>query len=240
MTDSRVQEQHRHRARTRVLTWQVTETGGFETAWVTETGPRAFTAHGRVFAALPYPYWLSYDLETGPDWITRRLTVTAETTDGTGHLEPQQHLSSQQHRGSYQHLGPQQHPGPQQHLESHRHLDLRRDEATGAWTANGAPLPWAGPDTLDCDLGLSPLTNAMPVLRHALHRTPGTRDFTMAWVSVPDLTVHASPQTYAYEGPGPAGTRVHFTSGAFESEVEFDASGFVTSYAGLAHRLTPR
>ncbi|WP_233416364.1 putative glycolipid-binding domain-containing protein [Streptomyces sp. N35] len=188
----------------RVLTWQVTETGGFETAWVTPTGPRSFSARGRVFAALPHPYWLSYELETGPDWITRRLTVTAETTDATVHL------------------------------------DLRRDDGSGDWTANGVPLPWADPGTLDCDLGLSPLTNAMPVLRHDLHRAPGSQDCRMAWVSVPDLTVHASPQTYTHTGPGPAGTRVHFSSGDFASDVEFDEDGFVTSYVDLAHRLSTR
>ncbi len=200
MTDSR--GPHRAPAGTQALTWQVTETGGFETAWVTPTGPRAFTARGRVFAALPHPYWLSYELETAEDWITRRIRVTAETPDGTGRL------------------------------------DLCRD-GSGGWSANGAPLPWADPAALDCDLGLSPLTNSMPVLRHGLHRTPGTHDYLMTWISVPDLTVHASPQTYAHRGPGPAGTRVHFTSGDFESEIEFDSAGFVTSYAGLAHRLHP-
>ncbi|MFI6943932.1 putative glycolipid-binding domain-containing protein [Streptomyces sp. NPDC050418] len=193
MTDSRATD----RTPALTLTWQITETGGFETAWITPTGPRSFTARGRVFAALPHPYWLSYALETGPDWITRTLCVTAETTDATARL------------------------------------DLRRSPS-GRWTANGGELPWAGQDTLDCDLGFSPLTNTMPVLRHGLHRTPGSRGFHMAWISVPDLSVHASPQTYAREL---ADRHVHFTSGDFSAEIDFDPEGFVTSYEGLAHRL---
>ncbi|MBC9714039.1 putative glycolipid-binding domain-containing protein [Streptomyces sp. TRM66268-LWL] len=203
MTDSRAQAG----PRTRALTWQVTETGGFETAWITPTGPRSFSARGRVFAALPHPYWLSYALETGPDWVTRSMTVTAEPTDGD--------------------------------VGGAAHLELRRDGESGIWTANGTALDWAGPETLDCDLGLSPLTNTMPVLRHGLHSAAGTHAFTMVWISVPDLTLHMSPQTYGHLGPGPAGTRVHFASGDFESDVEFDEAGFVTSYAGLAHRVHP-
>ncbi|MFJ5994815.1 putative glycolipid-binding domain-containing protein [Streptomyces sp. NPDC092370] len=46
----------------------------------------------------------------------------------------------------------------------------------------------------------------MPVLRHGLRRTPGERDFLMAWVSVPDLTVRPSRQTYTHLEPGASTT----------------------------------
>ncbi|WP_328500671.1 putative glycolipid-binding domain-containing protein [Streptomyces sp. NBC_00457] len=110
-------------------------------------------------------------------------------------------------------------------------LDLRHD-GEGRWTADGERLP--GIDgALDCDLGLCPLTNSMPVLRHGLHRTPGEEDFLMAWVSVPDLTVQPSPQRYTHLDRG----RVRFTSGDFRSDLVFDADGFVVDYPGLATRL---
>ena len=49
---------------------------------------------------------------------------------------------------------------------------------------------------LDCDLGFSPLTNAMPVLRDRLHEGGEAREIDVAWVSVPDLTVHRDHQIY--------------------------------------------
>jgi hypothetical protein len=81
-----------------------------------------------------------------------------------------------------------------------RKLDLRRTRA-GRWsvrtsTSGAVDLPPPGGDvthfaeSLDCDLALSPLTNAMPVLRHGLLENGGPLDFVMAWVSVPDLSVH--------------------------------------------------
>ncbi|MEU8294255.1 putative glycolipid-binding domain-containing protein [Streptomyces pseudogriseolus] len=89
---------------------------------------------------------------------------------------------------------------------------------------------------LDCDLGLCPLTNTMPVLRHGLHRTPGEREFLMAWVSVPGLTVEPSRQTYTHLGPG----RVRFASGDFRSDLTFDEDGCVVDHPRLARRPAPR
>ncbi|MEV0238743.1 putative glycolipid-binding domain-containing protein [Streptomyces sp. NPDC050674] len=115
-----------------------------------------------------------------------------------------------------------------------RTLDLRHD-GHGRWAADGEPLP-AVDGALDCDLGLCPLTNTMPVLRHGLHRTPGERDFLMAWVSVPDLTVRPSLQTYTHLRPG----HVRYSSGDFRSDLEFDEDGYVLDYPRLASRLTGR
>ncbi|HYY90025.1 MAG TPA: putative glycolipid-binding domain-containing protein, partial [Chloroflexota bacterium] len=87
-----------------------------------------------------------------------------------------------------------------------RRLWLERDPG-GEWTAEfdgdgelDLPAPGGGAldlgEALDCDLGFSPLTNTMPVLRHRLHRLSGQADFVMAWISVPDLGVHVSDQRY--------------------------------------------
>ena len=76
--------------------------------------------------------------------------------------------------------------------------------------ATTARARWAGVENaaelegaLDCDLAFSPLTNLMPVRRHRLHEQPGTVDFAMAWVSLPDLAVHRSQQRYEHLAPGP-------------------------------------
>ncbi|MZF84621.1 putative glycolipid-binding domain-containing protein [Streptomyces sp. SID5643] len=181
----------------RAITWEVSGSQGFETAWV-QLREGTLRARGRAVGTVSEPYWISYELETAEGFVTRRLTVTAETGAGT------------------------------------HALDLLHD-GQGRWTADGEPLSDVG-GALDCDLGLCPLTNTMPVLRHRLHQAPGEREFLMAWVSVPDLVVRPSRQTYTHLGPG----RVRYSSGDFHSDLEFDEEGYVVDYPRLATRLTVR
>ncbi|MFI5829094.1 putative glycolipid-binding domain-containing protein [Streptomyces sp. NPDC051578] len=180
-----------------VRTWEVLPSRGYTTAWA-ELATGRLRARGRAVALDPAPYWLAYEMETGPEYVTRRLSVTVETQDTTARLEL-----------------------------------LRDDE--GRWTQNGTPRPDLD-GALDCDLGLCPLTNTMPVLRHGLHRRPGAaaRTFLMAWVSVPDLMVSADRQTYTPLERGPSGSRIRYESGDFRSDVTFDADGLVVDYPRLA------
>ncbi|MCM2417777.1 putative glycolipid-binding domain-containing protein [Streptomyces sp. RKAG293] len=176
-----------------VLTWAVSESDGYETAWI-ELDGSTLRAHGRVVGTVPEPYWITYELDTTEDFVTRRLRATSETAGGT------------------------------------TELDLRRAQ-DGRWTVNGRPAP--GLDgALDCDLGLSPLTNTMPVLRHALHRLPGEQDFLMAWIHVPDLAVRPNRQTYTHLGTN----RVRYASGTYRADLTLDADGLVVTYPGLAQR----
>ena len=110
-------------------------------------------------------------------------------------------------------------------------VELRHD-GKGGWAgvANAAELEGA----LDCDLAFSPLTNLMPIRRHRLHEQPGTVDFAMAWVSLPDLKVHRSEQRYEHLEPG----LVRFSSDGFVADLELDADGLVVTYPGLARRLS--
>ncbi|MFJ4775988.1 putative glycolipid-binding domain-containing protein [Streptomyces sp. NPDC088762] len=118
-----------------------------------------------------------------------------------------------------------------------RILDLRND--AGRWTVDGEHRPDLD-GALDCDLGLCPLTNTMPVLRHGLHRQQGTapRSFLMAWVAVPGLEVTASRQTYTPVARAGHGSRIRYESGDFRSDVEFDEDGLVLDYPLLATALT--
>ena len=75
----------------------------------------------------------------------------------------------------------------------------------------------------------------MPVRRSALHEHAGSEDFVMAWVSVPDLRVHASPQRYEHVRPGVV--RFVALDGDFTAELELDADGFVVRYPRLAERV---
>jgi hypothetical protein len=137
-----------------------------------------------------------------------------------------------------------------------RDLALRRN-GEGSWICDVrsqgsvALLPAPGDDlssldgALDCDLGLSPLTNAMPILRDGLHKGAGARDFLMAWVSVPDLAVVPSAQRYEHVERRADGSSVvrYIDRGeveGFTADLELDADGLVVVYPGLAERIDDR
>jgi uncharacterized protein len=115
-----------------------------------------------------------------------------------------------------------------------RRLELVRGPE-GSWSANGEPV--AGVEgALDCDIANCPMTNTMPVLRDALLSGGEPRDYVMAWIAVPDLTVHRSEQRYE-----PLDDRlVRYVSrdSDFVSELEYDADGFVVTYPQMAERLS--
>ncbi|MEU5113560.1 putative glycolipid-binding domain-containing protein [Streptomyces longwoodensis] len=70
----------------RVLTWDVTASNGYETAWA-EVGDGELRARGRAVGTVPEPYWVTYELETGPGFVTRRLRVTVDTAARTRSLD---------------------------------------------------------------------------------------------------------------------------------------------------------
>ena len=83
------------------------------------------------------------------------------------------------------------------------------------------------------DLGFSPLFNSLPVRRDDLLRTGQTRDYLMLWVSVPDLSVERSEQSYRPLGDH----RIRFAAGEFSATLTLDDEGFVIDYPGLAKRI---
>lgn len=155
-------------------------------------------------------YTLTYRLETGPGWVTRALDVRCRSR------------------------------------EQDLRLELLRDGA-GTWTAQrwadgrltNHDLPDLG-TALDCDLGLCPLTNTMPVLRTGLLQRPEAKaQLLMAWVSVPDLQVRASRQEY---GPATlmdgAGAAIRFAADDdVATAIDVDGDGLVVSYPGIGTRL---
>ncbi len=196
----------------RLLIWTGIDAWRAEAATVElETG--SLSAEGTQLGDEPVPYRLDYQLEVDGDWITRRLRAQARGADWT------------------------------------RELDLRHD-GEGHWTAQAAqegdvqlPSPGGGvagvDGALDCDLGLCPLTNVMPVRRHALHLRPGEADFLMAWVSVPGLSLHPSRQRYEHVARRDDRCVVRYVGEhrSFVEELEVDHDGFVLLYPQLARRL---
>jgi hypothetical protein len=110
-----------------------------------------------------------------------------------------------------------------------------------------AELPAAGGDTanlddaLDCDLGLSPVTNMMPILRHDLLHGGGPIEFTMAWIAVPELSVRADRQRYRHLRSAADHHVVRFEAvdGSFAADITVDADAVVLDYPGIARRLLP-
>jgi hypothetical protein len=89
-------------------------------------------------------------------------------------------------------------------------------------------------DVLDLDVSGSPLFNSLPVLRDRLHEGAAARDYTMAFVRLPELSVERSAQRYVPLEHG----AVRYRSGTFSADLEFDADGFVVRYPGLAERVS--
>lgn len=196
----------------RTLIWRGVDAWRAEAATV-EIDADHMRGRGTQIGDDPVPYRLDYELEVGERWVTRRLGVRAS---GAGWS---------------------------------RRLDLRHD-GQGRWTAEatqegGVELPPPGGDVsraegaLDCDLGLCPLTNVMPVRRHDLHLQAREVDFLMAWVSVPDLGVHPSRQRYEHVARRDDRAVVRYVGEhrSFVGELELDPDGLVLFYPQLARRL---
>ena len=83
------------------------------------------------------------------------------------------------------------------------------------------------------DLGYSPFFNSLPVLREGLLEAGPPRDYRMRFVDVPGLGDRVVEQRYA-----PRGDRVvHYSSGSFAADIEFDEDGFVTLYHDFLERV---
>jgi hypothetical protein len=189
--------------------WAKDEPFGTEFAQLTLSAS-TLSATGVAIGTEPCPYRLEYDLHTGNQFITRGLKVRSSG------------------------------------LGWRRALILERSLA-GEWSctteAEGdLDLPPPGGDmalvagALDCDLGLSPVTNSMPVLRHGLLAGGGPVDLVMAWVAVPELAVRASSQRYTFASRVRDRSLVRFESldSVFHAEIAFDEHGLVLDYPGIA------
>jgi hypothetical protein len=82
------------------------------------------------------------------------------------------------------------------------------------------------------DLGWSPLFNSLPVIRDGLLHPGPARDYLMRWVDVPSLEITTSEQRYEPLGQG----LVRFQAGTFTADIQFDETGLVLRYPGIASR----
>ncbi|MCR2812701.1 putative glycolipid-binding domain-containing protein [Microbacterium sp. zg.Y1090] len=169
-------------------------------------------AHG---SSVTQQYTLSWTLDVGDGWVTNHLRVRSL---GKGWS---------------------------------RSLDLRRG-GDAAWratvTQTGAIQRWADPgldddtdlsDALDCDLGLCPVTNVMPIRRLDLHRRDRDEEqLTAAWVDVPSLQVRRERQHYgSHDRTGKRTVTYANEDRSFSADLSVDHDGMVVDYPGLAWRF---
>jgi hypothetical protein len=175
-----------------------------------ETGDGWLHASGVAIGTTPMPYRLDYTLSCWDGYATRQLSVRVAGSGWTRGLE-----LNRDTEGTWQ-------------------VAVVADGDAGLRPPGGDAAALAG--ALDCDLGLSPLTNTMPVLRHGLLAGGEPVDLLMAWVSVPDLAVVPDAQRYRFVRSLDAGAVINYSSEGFSADVTFDASGLVVDYPGIAAR----
>ncbi len=88
---------------------------------------------------------------------------------------------------------------------------------------------------MDIDIWPTPFTNSFPIRREPM-AVGERRQFHMAWVSAPDLTVHRQPQAYTR----PADRLYLFENldgSGFSAELPVDEDGIVVDYPDLFQRV---
>ncbi|RDI49031.1 hypothetical protein DFR68_107156 [Nocardia mexicana] len=86
------------------------------------------------------------------------------------------------------------------------------------------------------DLQHSAFFNTLPVVRdELLAEGAAPRDYTMRFVTVPQLAAVPATQRYVPQG----GRTVRFVSGDYEADIDFDDDGFVVLYHDYLGRLHP-
>jgi hypothetical protein len=121
-----------------------------------------------------------------------------------------------------------------------RVLEVIADTRSGQWTdsATGVELPLNG--CVDIDIYPSPFTNTLPMRRLGISVVAG-RPVTIdvAWVALPELTIHAARQEYTLLDRGPDHARWRFQAldSGFVAELATDRDGLVLDYPGIARRI---
>jgi hypothetical protein len=96
------------------------------------------------------------------------------------------------------------------------------------WHLDGRPCPDLD-GCMDVDLAFTPSTNLLPIRRLSL--APGAQaTVRAAWLSFPGFALE--PLKQVYRRTGAAVYRYETEGGAFATDLEVDADGFVRRYAG--------
>ncbi|HTM02389.1 MAG TPA: putative glycolipid-binding domain-containing protein [Vicinamibacterales bacterium] len=121
-------------------------------------------------------------------------------------------------------------------LSGHQAKSLHlHTDGSGHWRYADGPLLDALEGCIDVDIWPTPFTNSFPIRRMPIP-VGERREFRVAWILAPDLTVCAQPQAY---------TRVadrlylfeNLDGSGFKAELPVDEDGIVVDYPQLFHRV---
>jgi len=152
---------------------------------------------------------LAFDEERGPFRLAYRLTW-----DESWRLREAELVSTTEH--------------------STRSLNLRVD-GQGRWRHVDGCVIANLDGCIDIDIWPTPFTNSFPIRREPM-AVGERRQFRMAWIFAPDLTVHAQPQAY---------TRLadrlylfeNLDGSGFKAQLPVDEDGIVLDYPDLFRRV---
>lgn len=204
-------------SRTRSVAWAKDEPFGAEHAEL-EIATNRMRATGTAIGSDPVAYRLDYTMETGPDFVTSRVTARSRGEGWDRRIVLERAESGHWTCAAERHGDELDLPPPGGEMSQF-------DRA------------------LDPDLALSPVFNSMPVLRHRLLEGGEAPELLMVWISTPDLAVYPSVQHYSFNRAMDDGSYlIHFggpdpKQGDFVADVVFDADGVVIDYPGIATRI---
>lgn len=112
---------------------------------------------------------------------------------------------------------------------------LLKTDGQGHWRHPDGPAIAELDGCIDVDIWPTPFTNSFPIWREPM-AVGERREFRMAWIFAPDLTVHPQPQAY---------TRLaerlyvfeNLDGSGFRAELPVDEDGIVLDYPNLFRRV---
>jgi uncharacterized protein len=118
-------------------------------------------------------------------------------------------------------------------LLNHNELGFLK-KSEGVWTDERGHLMDALNDCTDVDIMITPFTNTLPIrrLKLALHES---KEISVVYFSVPDLTVSKLDQRYTFllQGKDHQVYKYESLTSGFTSEIKVDAGGLVLDYPGI-------
>jgi uncharacterized protein len=196
------------------FTWTGLDAPRMEHADVALDARGGWVANGMQIGVEPEPYSVRYQLRVDAAGIAKRFAATSRTLRWSRRLTVDHILGGFTVGRESVGVGGDEEP-----------MELAFDALAGA---------------RDIDLGYSPLFNSTPVLRdRLLDGDAQARDYLMAWVSVPELTVSPSRQRYERLGRDGDLSVVRYASldSDFTARIWFDRDGFVTEYEDFLRRI---
>ena len=104
-------------------------------------------------------------------------------------------------------------------------------DGRGRWTNNAVAMPELS-GAADIDLGFTPATNTLPILRLGL-AVGETQPVRSAWLRFPELRLELLEQTYTREAPSIYRYAAMVDGKIFSAQLDVDEHGRVLKYEGL-------